>query len=65
LDFGNSNKTFFPFFLFNVPFCLWCFHFYCVDNNFCMSCGITLILFFGSKLQLNLKNMDIRWEVRT
>jgi hypothetical protein len=29
-----------------------------------MSCGIILVLSFGPKLQLNLKNMDMRCEVR-
>ncbi len=66
LDSGNSNKTFFAFLLLNVSFCLWCFHLCCVDNNnFCMSCGIILVLFSGPKLQLNMKNMDMRCEVRT
>jgi hypothetical protein len=66
LDYGNSNKIHFPFFLFNVSFCLWCFRFYCVDNNnLCISYGITFVLFFGPKLQLNQKNMDIGCEVRT
>jgi hypothetical protein len=66
LDFGNSNKKQFPFFLFNISFFLWCFCIYCVDNNnFCISCGITFVLFSGQKLQLNLKTMDIRCEVKT
>ncbi len=66
LDFGNPNKTFFPFFLFNVSFCSWCFHIYCVgNNNYCISCGITFFLSFNQKLQLNLKTMDIRCEVKT
>jgi hypothetical protein len=65
-NFGNPNKTFFPFFLFNVSFYLWCFHIYCVDNNnFCISCGITFDLSSNQKLQLNLKTMDIRCEVKT
>jgi hypothetical protein len=65
LDSKNSNITFSPFFFFNVSFCLWCLCFCCVDNNnFYMSCGIILVMFFGPKLQLNLKNMDMKCEVR-
>ncbi len=30
-----------------------------------MLCGIILVLFFGLKLQLNMKNMDMKCEVRT
>jgi hypothetical protein len=46
LDFGNSNKKKFAFFLLKVSFCLWCFYLCCVDNNFCMSCGIIFVFFF-------------------
>ncbi len=65
LDFENSNKNKFSFFLFNVSFCLQCFRFCCVDNKFNISFRIIFVLSFGPKLQLNLKNMDIGCEVRT
>ncbi len=63
LDFGNSNKKSIAFFLLNVSFCLWCFHLCCVENNnFCMSYGIILVIFFGKSYNWTWRTWT--WDVR-
>ncbi len=60
LDFGNSNKIFFPFLLMDVSWTSFHFRFCCVDRrSLCMFVGRTLVLFLGPKLQENLDNNDI------
>ncbi len=59
LDYGNSNKFVFPFFLVDALFNLFCFHFFYVFwSSFCM-CFRTIGSIFGSKFMAKLV---VKWH---